>query len=135
MNPSIQRATRGHDLPAARGMLMDVADFTSTYRATFITKTIAPARVPTFQYMASGINHDTLEYIAILDAKDVDTALAAITELWPDATPVMVEAGHGMKFESRSMTLKPLGMLPVVPEPVYTRWDKFKHWFGVDLPR
>lgn len=106
----------------------------SAFRISFVTSTIAPTGMPEFPYMASQLNHDSIEFTAIIKAGDLEEAIREIHSHWPEATPLFTEVGKDFKFESYSMLLSPMGMLPPPPPPPKkTFWGRVKFvLFGTD---
>lgn len=100
----------------------------SAFKISFVTPTIAPNDLPPFPYIASQLNHDSIEFTAILRAGSLEGAINAIKEHWDHATPIFTEVGKDFAFASYSMLLSPMGMLPPPPPiPKKGFWARVKH--------
>lgn len=85
---------------------------------TFATKTVAPATLPEFPYIAVAVSHDCIQFKAVVFAEDIAIASAAVKYLWADARIIHAQAGEDFVFESTTLTFVPLGTVPP-PPPVY----------------
>ncbi len=63
------------------------------FRVQFTTPVVKPVTVPTFAYVSSKVNFDSIMYTAILRGPNMQAIIREVRSYWPDAETQLVEQG------------------------------------------